>query len=56
MKKGEFSKAILDYSAVLEKIPNDISSLYNRGCCYDKLGQTNEVKKKIIFHDMATYK
>lgn len=42
LKRGDFDRAAVDYTALVEADKDDATALYNRGCAYEKSGRLSE--------------
>ena len=43
-QKGEYIKAIDDFTQAIQSKPNDIIALYKRGSAFDKIGHLSQVR------------
>ncbi len=42
MKKGEIQMAMNDCEKVIYQSPKNVTALYMRGCCHEKLGEVEK--------------
>lgn len=47
-KKGEYGKALNDFSSYEKALPGNPSTVYNKAFCYDKMGKKEEAKKEYL--------